>query len=251
MYLCDVTIRLDESLIDAPFYQKGFCNKFSKQVFLITCYFEELIFRKIKHDSIKKIIVQFFPNPPIDGKFRVDNCLENKYVDYGITLCVNTFFDFQRYMLLENDLDKCQAITDVFEEELLKAFDENGFEGSPAAKRAIDEIRENNYVYRSSFGGNVVNYHYSPNRTYKVFFRFVWKFSAFEVWINVRKPRGKRDLYECCVGVFKPHYCILSVCFSSVEWLSETKFIVNLHDMSGNKHIVDIAEGSVQVYDDP
>lgn len=272
MYLKETQMWPHESLADASFYKKGFFQSFLDNTWHISIYFDALIYRKIRHNSIWKICFSLFPYQPVGSPFRekpdfvkypyfggierqgIKDLRERPYTaddPYpGEVVNVNAYFDFERYMALENDYDKSKALTDFFESELLQTFEVYGISGAAAAKDAFDEIREHEYIFRGALWRTPnKNCVYSPNRTCKVFFYFVWKLNCIEIWINAKKSRARRELCDCCLGEYRSDYATTNYCKSSLEWVSETSFVVNWPDLVSQKKIVDLEHGSVQTYE--
>ena len=250
MYLKETHIRADDGIVD--FYKNGFCQKFYWQTLHITSCFTNSIHRKIKSDSFCKVYMYFCPRLPVNGKYERDSDGQKIYCDkyflYGLGgLAINVFFDFHRYNLLKNDLDKSKMIADVFENELLAAFNKYGvgLEGTTAAKDVFSEIRKNNYVY----SGTCKQFLLSPDRTRKVIFHADWKLNGIEIYVHVRKPRAKRDLCVAYLTIIRSDLNTINAFIRSVVWTSNDEFVATMNDLSGRKKVFNISECSVKDYE--
>ena len=250
MYLRRAEIYADEGIVD--FYKNGFCQKFYWQTCHITCCFTYSISRKIKSDFINKIFVYFCPRPPVTGKYERIFNQQKEYVDKYLldglgTLAINAFFDFHQYNLLKNDLDKSKMIADVFENELLAAFNKYGvgLEGTTAAKDVFREIRKNNYVYSGICKQSLL----SPDKTRKVIFHVDWKLNGIDIYVHVRKPRAKHDLGVSYLTTIRSDWNTIGRYIESIVWTSEDEFVATMNDLLGRKKAFNITEYSVRDYE--
>jgi hypothetical protein len=135
---------------------------FRSQTCHINAHFDRLVARKIKTDDIWKIVIKFCRRQPVFGKYERLSYYSpttfsyDKYSETLGVLGINTFFDFQLYYSFKDNVDKSNMISDVFEEEIIKAFVKFGFDGISTAKRAFQEIREKNYLFEGTHKLNVI-----------------------------------------------------------------------------------------------
>ena len=232
------------------FFENGSWQKFGWQTCHITCFFTNLIYRKIKNDNFWKICLRLCSKRPVNGQYeiqyRVGRRYESKYRLLIDVLTINAFFDFDQYNLLE-DIGKSKMITDVFEKELINAFNQYGVgaEGIATLKNAVKEIRKNNYIYK----GVCKQYLLSPNKTYKVIFEFVWKLREIELYVRVRKPYAKRDICHAFLAAIRSDWFTIRSYIESIVWTSENEFVARMYDLSGRMKVFNISERSVKDYE--
>ena len=246
MYLRETDVYADHGAVDLQ--NREFSRDFYYQTCHITCYFTNLIYRKIKNDNFWKICVCLCPKQPVNGKYEKKYSAglfyEDKYRLLGDVLETNAFFDFYRYNRFKNDADKSRMTTDVFEDELIEAFNRYGVgrEGTIAAKNAFEEIRKNNYVYKGLCKQSLL----SPDKTYKVFFEFVWKFGGIDLYVRIRKPRAKHDLSVSYLTTIRSDWISVKSYIESIVWLSENEFVAKMEDLSRHEKYFNITECRAQ-----
>lgn len=249
MYLRHAEIYADEGVVDI--YQGGFYQSFYWQTCHITCCFTHSIYRKIKSDCINKIFVYFCPRPSVTGKYERIFYQQKEYVDKYLldglgTLAINAFFDFHQYNLFKNDFDKSKMIADVFENELLAAFNKYGvgLEGTKTAENVFKKLRKNNFVYSGTCKQSLL----SPDKTRKVIFHVDWKLNGIDIYVHVRKPRAKHDLCVSYLTTIRSDWNTIGQYIESIVWTSEDEFVATMNDLAGRKKVFNISECKVHNY---
>lgn len=207
MYLRDITIHADESIVDD--YQGGFVQRFHRQTECVVVPFQEAMRRRISTDGIVKVALKFTPSP--SGNPR-----------QLINVVVYSFhFDFAAYVaaaLQEKKRRVLHAMTDALLH-LGKIYD---WESAPLLL-ARDQVLEQHL----EFSGKSKKSWLCPARKYRARIGFELDLDSVELYAVLHKNRSTKEIGRVRLGADTPYHGCLDDFLRQGKWLSHTKFQIS------------------------
>jgi hypothetical protein len=154
---------------------------------------------------------------------------------------LETYFDFDSYILLEQDVDKKRMIAYAVRDRLHQLFEERQWNFDPISK-AIQKMEEENFIFEGILEKSWAN----PNNLYRTRLWFSYGLESVQFAAILYKNQSKQEICRRNLATIRPAEGCRYAYAENVCWISETILESRTPDFAERVAQVDFADAMQQ-----